>query len=145
MTRIIVLLFAMAIMVSSCLAAGSIQRKARLSRREVPDAKTAVKLAQFGVHNMLGIATTTTNQELHLFQPKTPPATASGNTGAPALGNAAATQDKTAAEGDAAASTESKATTSPAKDGAAADVEDGTDATAESGDVQDEAGEDTSS
>ncbi|CEP16651.1 hypothetical protein [Parasitella parasitica] len=74
MARIIVLLFAIVIMVSSCLATARTHKKAGISRRDVPDLKTAVKLAQSGVHKTLALATLSANQELHQFQPKTPSA-----------------------------------------------------------------------
>ncbi|KAL9544402.1 hypothetical protein MBANPS3_007639 [Mucor bainieri] len=50
----------------------STHKKARLSRRDIPDPNTMVKLAQSGLRNMMVVAKLTADNELNLLQPKKP-------------------------------------------------------------------------
>lgn len=77
MTKIFTLLFAMTIMTISCLAATNTNKKARLSKRDIPDPNTVVKLAQNGLRNMMVVAKLTADNELNLLQPNKPKSDAS--------------------------------------------------------------------
>jgi uncharacterized lipoprotein YajG len=77
MAKIFILLFAMIMMAISCLAITNNNKKARLSKRDIPNPNTVVKLAQNGLRNMMVVAKLTADNELNLLQPKKPKSDAS--------------------------------------------------------------------
>lgn len=74
MAKSLTFLFALAMLVVACFAIPTITtpKKARLSRRDIPDPNTMVKLAQNGLRNMMVVAKLTADNELNLLQPKKP-------------------------------------------------------------------------
>ncbi|KAK4511330.1 uncharacterized protein ATC70_012545 [Mucor velutinosus] len=74
MAKSLVFLFAMAMLVMTCLAAPATttHKHAQLTRRDIPDPNTMVKLAQSGLRSMMVVAKLTADNELNLLQPKKP-------------------------------------------------------------------------
>ncbi|GAN07612.1 hypothetical protein MAM1_0168c07112 [Mucor ambiguus] len=74
MAKLLIVFLAIVMISMTCAAAttSATRKKAQLSRRDLPDPNTMVKLAQNGLRNMMVVAKLTADNELNLLQPKKP-------------------------------------------------------------------------